>query len=185
MTEISAASAIGRDPISSVGQQGSEPVSHEIVDLFEHLLGEKLVQPSGVTKDTMARILANPSSLGDHILANVEGMHQTFNEFSAQIEGQLAPAGTEGMSLGGQSGSDEGGISSQLDPDAGMLPGPAESGGLQNQSDRVDSPAGWQGEMQDLLWVQYNVGRILVHEEMMSKAAGKSTQNLDMLLRGQ
>ena len=195
MADISAAAGVERvavqlNQLNRAEQVSHNPPTHDIVNLFEHLLGQKVVEPSGPAKDAIANILANPTTLGGHILANVEGMHQTFNEFSTDIESRLSPDGVEGMSLGGGSQShDTGGITSNIEVAASTGPGPAAEVPSAQSSDGKDAPTteygGWQNEMQDLLWVQYNVGRILVHEEMMSKAAGKSTQNLDMLLRGQ
>lgn len=189
MTEIVAATGVEQasKQMSQMGQP--EPASREIVSLFEHLLGQKIDQPSGLPKETIARMLANPTTLGDHILANVEGMHQTFKDFSAQIEDQLTPPGAEGMSLGADSADrpDNGGVFADLANSAESVPGPASQMPASEDGKGIvpNGYDGWQSEMQELLWVQYNVGKILVHEEMMSKAAGKSTQNLDMLLRGQ
>lgn len=189
MTEVMAITGIQGGNAQTAQNSGTEPVSREIVNLFEHLLGQKIQEPGGPAADALARILANPSSLGDHILANVEGMHQTFNEFSTELESRLVPPGAEGMSLSGSVAKSDsaGGVYSNLDFTTEASPGPASQmpAAADGKGNVIPGYEGWQNEMRELLWVQYNVGRILVHEEMMSKAAGKSTQNLDMLLRGQ
>ena len=103
-------------------------------------------------------------TIANQILSSVDEMRQDYQRLVGKTEKMLEPGPAE----------------SQLAPkNAATISNDA------TQSPTFDSPANVVDATREILSMQFDIGRLMVSEQLVSSAAGKSNQNLDTLLRGQ
>jgi hypothetical protein len=103
-------------------------------------------------------------TLADQILSSVEQMSKDYHRLMDKTEKMLEPGPAEAR-LGPSS-------STTISNDAAQMAKP------ETPLDAVEAT-------RDILAMQFDIGRLMVHEQLVSSAAGRSNQNLDTLLRGQ
>ena len=161
MTEVLAIAPIGTtvpkpaDAVQPGAARGLSGTSREVVEIFE--LG--LQQQSSAAG--LRASLADPNRLADKVLSSLENIRSDYTSLLGQAEARLQP----GPATAGQAAAPAG-----AEPGDGAL---------------ADRMVAAQLEIKELMWLQLNIGRVMVQEELMSKVAGRSTTNVDMLLRGQ
>lgn len=160
MAEIQAvgavAGAVGGMPTNQqIANQGTGP-SRQVIDILDLQLRQQSAEPG------LRAALADPSKLAEKVMESLESMRADYTSLMGQAEARLEP-GPAALS-------------------SNPADGPAVSTGPQALADRMASA---QQEIKELMWLQLNIGKVLVQEQLMSKVAGRSTQNIDTLLRGQ
>ena len=110
------------------------------------------------------RSALDPSGMGDRILQAVDGMRQDYRRMVGDAHRLLQP----GPATTGLSPSDGNVISHEA----------ATAGNSDPHATAID-------EIREMLMVQLDMGRLMVHEQLVSSTAGRSNRSLDTLLRGQ
>lgn len=162
-------------------------VSEEFIELFEYMHDAAAGNGQAVDFDirAFAESLANPETIGESLLKGVEELRVAHDDMMNRInvQGVSVETGPAGGSLNAD----------------GLFDGPASyspaSGGAETTSSQAstETQAGDQlqnmldsmhKDMQDMLELQYHVRSVMAREEMVGSVAGRSSQNMDMLLRG-
>ncbi|MCB1969079.1 MAG: hypothetical protein H6851_01475 [Geminicoccaceae bacterium] len=106
----------------------------------------------------------DPATLGDRILASVQGMREDYQRMVGDAQNMLKPGPAEGA----LTASSENVISHEV----------ATSQAIDPHATAID-------EIRGMLAMQLDMGRLMVHEQLMSSTAGRGNRSLDTLLRGQ
>lgn len=128
-------------------------------------LSDLLQHQSARLESTSSSRSSDPAMIADRILESIDSMRKDYQQLLGKAEQMLesGPASNP-LAVGG--------------PATIVRDGAAGQGPVEPHQVAA-------AEIREMLAVQLDMGRLMVHEQLVSSTAGKSNQNLDTLLRGQ
>lgn len=178
------------DAISTARQMAATPTAQQLDAQADQVQRFQQLFRNSAANDTYSSGLDNPGSLPERFFSRISEMQQNHHDVMTPVQQRVAA---------------ESGVDRVIDENAApfdvhsdrmvrLLPESKEFDIFSNE--RVDSSKTLQEQTQELmtkhdekmreiLRMQFEVGRAVVQEEFLAGIAGRSTRNLDMLLRGQ
>ncbi len=175
--EISAVTTITTPSVNS--SQTLPPASRE-VDVFQQAT---TANKAALIQQNAA--LGTPSAIGGHLMSKMREVHQNYRSALGRLEKMLPDEVTQSVHGTEQSHSPFADLDGK--PANSEHFGVEDADGFKAYKDMSldELMATQKSTINDMMSLQYQMGKVSVEEALVSSVAGKATRNLEMLLRGQ